>query len=55
MSLEEVAERACHKVFMEIENFIRLIVGNQQGVLDQPLRPRQNYYLNIVILFNDTK
>jgi hypothetical protein len=40
LSLEEVTVRAGHKVLMEVDDNISLIVGNPQGISDQQLRPR---------------
>jgi hypothetical protein len=38
--LKEVAVHEGHKVLMEVDDNISLIVGNLQGILDQQLKPR---------------
>jgi hypothetical protein len=40
LPLEEVTVRASHKVLLEVDDNISLIVGNRQGISDQQLRPR---------------
>ncbi len=37
--LEEVDVHAGHRVLMEVDESILLIVGNPQGILDQHQRP----------------
>jgi len=34
---------------MDVDNDISLIVGDPQGILDEQLRPRQIFYLFIMI------
>jgi hypothetical protein len=48
--LEEVAERVCHKVFVEFDDRTSLIVADSHGILDQQLRPHPISLLNIVII-----
>jgi hypothetical protein len=50
LPLEGVAVRASHKVLMELDNNISLIVGYPQGVLGQQLRPHPIHLLNITII-----
>ncbi len=50
MSLKEVAMRAGHKVSMEVDDNVLLIVGDAQGILDQQLGPRQVHFFNIIII-----
>ncbi len=40
---------AGHEVLMEVDDNIVLIVGDQQGILDQQLRPHIIHLLNIII------
>ncbi len=35
---------------MEVDNNILPIVGNQQGILDQQLRPYPFHFVNIIML-----
>ncbi len=45
--------RVGHKVLMEVEESILLIVRNPQGILDQQLMPRSILFSNIIsILIN---
>jgi hypothetical protein len=37
--MEDVVERADHKVLTEVDDNISQIVGDQQRILDQQLRP----------------
>ncbi len=39
--LEEVTVHAGHKVLMEVDDIILVIVGNTQGILDQHQRPNK--------------
>ncbi len=39
-----------HKVLMEVDDNICLILGDLQGILDQQLRPRPIHLLNIIII-----
>jgi hypothetical protein len=48
--LEEVAVRAGLEASVEVDNIISLIVGDPQGILDEQLRPRTVYVLNIFII-----
>jgi hypothetical protein len=48
VSIVKVAMRASHKVLMEVDDNISLIVGDQQGIFDQHLRPRPMHFLNIL-------
>jgi hypothetical protein len=48
--LEEVIVRAGHKVLMEVDDSILLIVGDPQGIFDQQLRPHQIHLINITFL-----
>jgi hypothetical protein len=41
---------ASHKVLMEADDYILPIVGNQQGILDQQLRPYPFHFVNIIML-----
>jgi hypothetical protein len=47
--LEGVIVHAGHEVLMEVDDNIVLIVGDQQGILDQQLRPHIIHLLNIII------
>jgi hypothetical protein len=49
--LEEVTVCSGHKVLMEVENNILLIVGNLQGILEQQLRPRTIHLLQLIFKF----
>jgi hypothetical protein len=42
--------RAGHKVSMEVDDKILLIVGDPQGILDQQLGPCQVHFFNIIII-----
>jgi hypothetical protein len=44
--LKEVAVDVGHKVLMEVEDKILLIVSDPQLILDQQLRPHQNLIIN---------
>ena len=44
LSLKEVAVHEGHKVLMEVDDNISLIVGNLQGILDQQLKPFPTTY-----------
>jgi len=48
--MEDVVERADHKVLTEVDDNILQIVGNQQWILDQQLRPHSIHLLNIMII-----
>jgi hypothetical protein len=48
--LEDVPVRAGHKVLMEADDNILMIIGDPQGILDQQLRLRPINLLIIVIL-----
>jgi hypothetical protein len=48
--LEEVAAHSVHKVWMEVGNYILVIVGDPLGILDQQLRPHPIVLLNISII-----
>jgi hypothetical protein len=48
--LEEVAVRAGHKVFMEVELNILLIAVDSQGLLDQQLRPHPRKFKGMLTL-----
>ncbi len=50
LSLEEVAVRAGHKVLMDVDDKILLIVGIPQGNLDQQLMPHPIHFLNIIFI-----
>jgi len=50
LSLEEVAVHAGHKVLMDVDDIILLIVGIPQGILDQQLRPRPIHFSNIMFI-----
>jgi hypothetical protein len=48
--LEEVAVRADHKVLIEVDDNIVLIVGDPQGILGQQLWPRSIDLLNTIMI-----
>jgi hypothetical protein len=48
--LEEAAISAGHKVLMEADDNISMIVGGPQGILDEQFRPRIIHLLNIFIV-----
>jgi hypothetical protein len=48
---EGAAERTGHKVLMEIDDNILLIVGDPQGILDLQVSPHSIQLLNIVMIF----
>jgi hypothetical protein len=48
--LEEVAVFAGHKVLMEVDDIISLIVGNPRVILDQQHRPSPIHLLNNMII-----
>ncbi len=50
MSLREVAPCAGHKVLMEVDDNILLIVGDQSGILDKQLRLHPIHLLNIILI-----
>jgi hypothetical protein len=50
MSLREVAPCTGHKVLMEVDNNILLIVGDQSGILDNLLGLHPIYLLNIIFI-----
>jgi hypothetical protein len=50
LSLEEVTMHADHKVFIEVDDNIALIVGDPQGILGQQLWPRSIDLLNIIMI-----
>jgi hypothetical protein len=52
LSLEEVGLRVCHKVLVEVNGNILMIVSDPQGIFDQQLRPRPIYLLNVIIIIN---
>jgi hypothetical protein len=47
--LEEVAVYASHKVLVEVEDNMSLIVADPRRILDQQLRPHQSHKINIII------
>ncbi len=44
LSLEDVAASVGHKVLMEVDNNILLIVGDARGILDKQLSPHPFYF-----------
>jgi hypothetical protein len=44
--------RASHKVLMEVDDYILLISGDPQGILDQQLRPQQVYELTYLFIIS---
>ncbi len=53
LSLEKVALCAANEVLVEVDDNILLIVGNSWRILDQQLRPKPIYVLNVIsILIN---
>ncbi len=50
MSLEEVAVCTGHKVLVEVDNNILLIVGKLQGILYKQFRPCRVHFLNIIFM-----
>jgi hypothetical protein len=51
--LEEVTVSAGHKVLMEVDYNILLIVADPQGILDLQIRPHPIPLLNIFVIFID--
>jgi hypothetical protein len=45
--LDKAAEHADHKVLMEVDDSRAFIVGNNQGILGQQLRPPATKLFNI--------
>ncbi len=49
LSLEEVIVLSDHTVLVVVDDNSKLIAGDPQGILDEHLRPRQIFYLIIMI------
>ncbi len=47
LSLEDVVASVCHKVSMEVDDNILLIVGDAQGILDQQLSTHPFHLIDI--------
>jgi hypothetical protein len=50
--LETVTERSGHKVLIEVDDNISLIVGDPEGILDWQMKPHLRRSLNIIISIN---
>jgi hypothetical protein len=48
--LEEVAVNAGHKVWMEVDNYILMIVGDPLGILNQQHMSHPIHLINICII-----
>ncbi len=49
-SLEEVTLRAGHKVFMEVDDDVALIILIHKGILAQHFKPHPIHFLNSIII-----
>ncbi len=50
LPLEEVAVRAAHEVWMDVDNNISLILDDPRGILDEQLLHHPIHLLNIIII-----